>query len=117
MSLKNWENKVLSTPGASERVAEIEDELRLAAGLTALREKAGLSQRELADRIGISQPRVAAIERSSNVTLDVIDQYVGGLGGQLEIVVRQGNRRTRILGASPTKVARPTPTPRRASSA
>jgi transcriptional regulator with XRE-family HTH domain len=117
MSLTKWEKKVLSSPGAPERVAEIEDELRLAAGLTALREKAGLTQRELADRIGISQPRVAAIERSSNVTLDVLDQYVGGLGGHLEIVVRQGNRRTRILGASSTKTTKPTPAPRRARSA
>jgi hypothetical protein len=32
MSLKNWENKVLSSPGAAGRVAAIEDELRLAAG-------------------------------------------------------------------------------------
>lgn len=43
MSLKDWENNVLSWPGAADRVAAIEDELRLAAGLTALREEAGLS--------------------------------------------------------------------------
>lgn len=42
---------------------EIQDELRLAAGLTALREEAGMSQRELAEHIGVSQPRIAAIER------------------------------------------------------
>jgi transcriptional regulator with XRE-family HTH domain len=113
MSLKDWEKKVLSAPGATERIAEIEDELRLAAGLTALREKAGLTQRELADRIGVSQPRVAAIERSSNVTLDVLDQYVEALGGQLEIVVRQGNRRTRIVGASPTRATDAPPDTRR----
>jgi predicted XRE-type DNA-binding protein len=64
MSLKNWERKVLAVPAAGERVAEIEDELRLSAGLTALREHAGLSQRELAERLGVSQPRVAAIERA-----------------------------------------------------
>jgi hypothetical protein len=45
MSLKDWEKKVLAAPGAPARVAVIEDELRLAAGLTALREQAGLSQR------------------------------------------------------------------------
>jgi DNA-binding XRE family transcriptional regulator len=76
MSMKAWEKKVLAAPGAAERVAVIEDELRLAAGLTALREGAGLSQRELAERIGISQPRIAAIERSRNITLDVLEQYV-----------------------------------------
>ena len=36
MSMKEFEEKVLSQPGAHKRVAEIEDELRLAAGLTAV---------------------------------------------------------------------------------
>lgn len=101
MSLKNWEKKVLDAPGARERVAEIEEEMRLAAGLTALRELAGLSQRELAKRIGVSQPRVAAIEQASNLTIDVLDQYIGALGGQLEVTVRKGNRKIPLLtGAS-----------------
>ncbi len=98
MSLKQWESKVLEAPGADERVREIEDELRLAAGLTALREQAGVSQRELAERIGVSQPRVAAIERSRNVTIDVLEQYVGALGGRLEVSVVQGRQRTSLLG-------------------
>jgi hypothetical protein len=34
MSVRNWEKKVLAADGAKERVASIEDELRLAAGLT-----------------------------------------------------------------------------------
>jgi transcriptional regulator with XRE-family HTH domain len=97
MSLKKWEKKVLETAGAAERVAEIEDELRLAAGLTALREQAGLSQRELAERIGISQPRIAAIEQSRNITIDVLEQYVGALGGHLEITVVKGERKIPLL--------------------
>jgi hypothetical protein len=32
MSIKDWEQKVLAESGAAERVAEIEDEMRLAAG-------------------------------------------------------------------------------------
>lgn len=35
MSLKKWESRVLEIPGAPARVAEIENELRLAAGLAA----------------------------------------------------------------------------------
>jgi len=96
MSL-NWEKKVLAQPGAAERVAEIEDELRLAAGLTALREEAGLSQRDLARRLGVTQPRVAAIEKSRNVTIEVLEQYVGALGGELEVTVRKGNRRFALV--------------------
>lgn len=85
--MKRWEEKVLAAPGAAERVSEIEEELRLAAGLIALRERAGLSQRELAEKIGVKQPRIAAIERSRNVTIDVLERYVAGLGGELELTV------------------------------
>jgi transcriptional regulator with XRE-family HTH domain len=99
MSLKEWESRVLAADGAAERVAEIEEELRLAAGLTALRERAGLSQAQVAARIGVSQPRVAAIERSSNVTIDLLERYVGALlpGGGLEIVAVQGRYRFPLL--------------------
>lgn len=103
MSLKQWEKKVLDAPDAEARVQEIEDELRLAANLTALRESAGLSQRELAGRIGVSQPRVAAIERSQNVTIDVLEQYVTALGAQLEVAVIQGQIRTCILNSRETQ--------------
>jgi predicted XRE-type DNA-binding protein len=107
MSFKNWERKVLATPGAAERVAEIEDELRLSAGLTALREQAGLSQRELAERLGVSQPRIAAIERARNVTIDVLDSYVDAVGGQLEISVRKGGRKIALLSGQPNLTGSP----------
>ncbi len=103
MSLKDWERKVLEEPGAAERVAEIEDELRLATALTALREQAGLSQRELARRIGVSQPRVAAIERSTNVTIEVLEQYVNAVGGDLVVTVVKGRRTIPLLHARATR--------------
>ncbi len=102
MNLKSWEEKVLNVEGAANRVAEIEDKLRLAAGLTALRERAGVTQRELADHMGVSQPRIVAIEKSRNVTIDVLDAYVSALGGRLEVSVVRAGRRTRLLGESTT---------------
>lgn len=110
MSLKTWEKKVLAKPGARERVAEIADELRLAAGLTAARERAEISQRELARRTGISQPRVAQIEKAENVTVDVLARYVSGLGGELEVSMRREGKRVPLL-ASKAKAAK-TATPR-----
>jgi transcriptional regulator with XRE-family HTH domain len=95
--MKEWERGVLDEPHAAERVAEIEDELRLAAGLTALRERAGLTQRELAERLRVSQPRVVAIERSRNVTVSVLEQYVAAVGGQLELTVSAGGKRFNLL--------------------
>ena len=100
MSIKSWEKKVLAKPGAAARVAEIEDELRLAAGLTALREQAGLSQRDLAKRLGVSQPRIAAIERSKNVTVELLEQYVEAVGGRLHVTVVKGNQRTTLISAA-----------------
>lgn len=96
-SMKDWEKKVFAAPGAAERVAQIEHELRLAAGLTRLREQAGLSQRELAKRLGVRQPRIAAIERSRNVTFDVLERYVGALGGQIELAVVKGGTKIPLL--------------------
>ncbi|HVX20173.1 MAG TPA: helix-turn-helix domain-containing protein [Acidimicrobiales bacterium] len=98
MSARDWEKKVLAAEGAEERVGEIEAELRLAAGLTTLREEAGLSQRELAKRMGVSQPRIAAIERSHNVTIEVLDQYVHALGGSLQVNVVRGRRKVSLFG-------------------
>jgi len=117
MTLKQWEKKVLQRPGAAARVAEVEEELRLAAGLTALREQAGLSQRELAKRIGISQPRVAAIERSQNVTIEVLDQYVTAVGGSLEVTVIKDHRKVPLLAKRSAKsAARPSTTTVKTSS-
>ena len=114
MSVKEWEDKVLKAPGAAERVAEIEDELRLAVALTALREQAGLSQRELAKRIGVSQPRIAAIEQSRNVTIEVLEHYVAALGGTLEVTVVKGTRKIPLLAARNASPAK-TPTTAKAS--
>ncbi|GAA0634503.1 helix-turn-helix domain-containing protein [Sporichthya brevicatena] len=104
--MERYEKKVLATPGAADRVKEIEDELRLAAGLTALREQAGLSQRELAKRIGVSQPRIAAIERARNVTLDVLEQYITAVGGRLELTVVKGDETIALTGLTPARTRR-----------
>jgi transcriptional regulator with XRE-family HTH domain len=105
MSVKDWEEKVLAAPGAPARVAAIEEGLRVAVGLTALREQAGLSQRALARLMGVSQPRVAAIERSPNVTLDVIAQYAEAVGGHLEVTIVKGKERV-LVGPAPLRPAR-----------
>lgn len=99
MTYAEWKSEVLAEPGAIERVAAMKAELRLAVALTALREQAGLSQRQLAKRLGVSQPRVAAIESAQNVTLDVLDRYVRAVGGKLEASVVKGGQRFPIIGA------------------
>lgn len=86
-------------------MAQIETELRLATALTTLREEAGLSQRQLAEAIGVSQPRVAAIERARNVTLEVLEKYVAALGGRLDVRVLRGKKSVALFEAGPRVAA------------
>jgi transcriptional regulator with XRE-family HTH domain len=57
------------------------DAQRLAERRTAL----GLTQAEVADRMGITKSRVSKIERGQVSTVDVIARYVQAIGGQLHI--------------------------------
>jgi predicted transcriptional regulator len=47
-----------------------------------------LTQQDVADRMQVSQPRVAAIEKGEVLTTEVgtIERYVTALGGRLEII-------------------------------
>lgn len=58
------------------------------ATLHAERLKQGLSQRELADRIGMKQPQLAKIERLDSVpSLATLNRYAAGLGLRLKLSV------------------------------
>jgi Helix-turn-helix len=93
----------VSSPGAAGRVAAIEDQLRLAAGLTALREEAGLSQRELAKRIGVSQPRVAAEGSDGGCAAAGLDTVQHGAPGRAQLLEGAQTGRSRAPDrASPT---------------
>lgn len=54
---------------------------RLGAGLLAQRRHWGLTQEQLAERIGVTPRYLAALERGErNVTLDTFGEYAGFLG-------------------------------------
>jgi phage shock protein A len=59
------------------------------------RTRLGLTQTEVAERMGIGQDQVAAIERAEPGTTDVrtLVAYVGALGGRLEITAEFGGDR------------------------
>lgn len=51
----------------------------------------GLTQAEVAERMGITKSRVSQIERGEVSTVDVIARYVQALGGRLQISAVFGN--------------------------
>ena len=61
--------------------------------LSELRERASLSQAEVARRMGVTQPRVSAIEKGDpdQITLETIRRYVAALGGRLRLVAGFGD--------------------------
>lgn len=57
--------------------------------LAGLRERTGLSQSALAERMGVSQVRVSAIERGESVEqmeVATIRRYITALGGRMRVV-------------------------------
>ncbi|XVS64971.1 XRE family transcriptional regulator [Actinosynnema sp. CA-299493] len=56
--------------------------------LAQLREQQGLSQSEVAARMGISQPRVSQLERGDvdQMVVDTLERYITALGGRLHVV-------------------------------
>ena len=56
--------------------------------LAQLREDVGLSQTELARRMGVSQPRISQLEQGEpgQMELDTIRRYIAALGGRMRVV-------------------------------
>ncbi len=97
MATKKWKDirpELVEGLGGEAVVAEAHrrnqtfiDAQRLAERRSAL----GLTQAEVAERMGITKSRVSQIERGEVSTVDVIARYVQAIGGQLQISAVFGN--------------------------
>lgn len=67
-----------------------------AALLKTLREHRRLSQEDLAQRLGVSQPNISRLERRVDMNIRTLRAVVEAIGGQLEIVARFGDETVRI---------------------
>jgi DNA-binding XRE family transcriptional regulator len=62
-----------------------------------LREKLGLSQSELADRLETQQPAISKLEPRQNLELNTLRSVVNALGGTIEIIVRVPDKEPILL--------------------
>lgn len=89
---------------STDEVEFIETKLSLARGLRAERERLGLTQEEVAKRIGSSQSRVAKMEAGdASVSIDLLMRSLLKLGarrGELAELVRP-RRRKAVSGKGP----------------
>jgi transcriptional regulator with XRE-family HTH domain len=73
-------------PGFREMAQSARRRQGLLAELVAERRAAGLSQAEVADRMGTSQPAVARVEAGAvDVRLSTLQRYAAAVGRQLEV--------------------------------
>jgi len=82
-------------PRLARKVDDLVNEMKLEQELTGLREKRGLSQRQLAKLLGTSQPYVAKLEsgRIKNLGVNTLVKYARALGGSVTIKIEPADKR------------------------
>lgn len=85
--------------------------MRYEQDLTRLRERAGLSQRQLAARIGVSQPVIARLEagRARNVELKTLVRAAAALGGRVTLRIERKRRTSTGAAARDRSIRRRRP--------
>lgn len=77
-------NEVIASrsPESQQRIKEMADEMILETGLQLLREELRLSQKNVADLMGVSQPAVTQLEQRGNeLKIATLKRYIEAMGG------------------------------------
>jgi DNA-binding XRE family transcriptional regulator len=84
--MKTLANYIKKLP-AAERATIAEGARRkiAALGLQQAREVAGLTQEEVAERMGVTQATLSRLEHRPDVKISNIRRYIEALGGRLEV--------------------------------
>jgi len=64
--------------------------------LAEMRKRRGLTQRQVAQAMGVTVGRVSQIENGELAGIDVLDRYVHALGGDLQIVADFGDEQFKV---------------------
>jgi DNA-binding XRE family transcriptional regulator len=100
---QRWRDRLLSTPEGRQTYEEEAAKLELWLQLVEARQAAGLTQAELAERLGVSQAQVARLEKRGYdaYTLNSLRRYVEALGNgfRLEVSIRPPEPETAGAGS------------------
>ena len=64
--------------------------------LAELRKRRGMTQEQVASRMGVSMARVSQIEAGAVSTQDVLARYVAALGGTLKLIADFGDEQLKV---------------------
>jgi transcriptional regulator with XRE-family HTH domain len=80
-------DRLRSSPEGRARVEERRKTMRIALALADLREALNVTQTQLANALEVSQANISRIEHEDDLQFSTVENYVAGLGGQLEVRV------------------------------
>src|SRR5512139_2630795 len=98
----------LKDPGFRERFREAGDAWDVAIQIASLRKRCGLSQKELARRLGTSQQQISRLESPSyeGHSLSMVRRVADVLGASIHVEIKQRNHRTVPVVAEPEPIYR-----------
>ena len=111
MSNKNFdkyiEEEIKNNPELKEELEKVDRAVEIAYQIYSLRKKRGLTQLQLAKKIGVSQSNIARIERADykHYSRMTLDKVASGLNADLNIFIslpEQTNRLISVYNSSPT---------------
>jgi ribosome-binding protein aMBF1 (putative translation factor) len=93
-NFKILQDQVMGRPGAKERQAKLRQETLAEYGLYQLRADAGVSQVQLAERLGVTQPAVSKLEHAEDMRISTLRSYLENLDAvlHLEVELASGRR-------------------------
>ena len=98
----------LKTPGFAEKFRKAGEAWDVAIQLISLRKESGLSQKELAKRVGTSQQQISRLESPSyeGHSLSMLRRVAGVLGASIRVEIQREKRQTLPIVAEPEAIYR-----------
>lgn len=71
-----------------QAITEKATKLKQAYQLSQLRQQADISQKQLADKMGVSQANISKVENGNDIQLSTLQRYISALGGKINITAQ-----------------------------
>lgn len=97
LNLLDLHHEQMKNPEYKKAYDALEDEFAIADALIKARSKIGLTQQDIAERLGITQPSVARIESGKNISLKTLQRYANAIGCKVQLSIVPSRRSSQPL--------------------
>jgi transcriptional regulator with XRE-family HTH domain len=109
-TLKRFKRRALARPEVKKAYNELAEEFAFLDEVLAARAESGLTQAEVAERIGTTQSAIARLESAEgrhSPSIATLQKYAKALGYKVEVRLVKEQRPTRSSGRTASGVSRP----------